>query len=108
MSKGNCSNRDYTDYPTRLLYLSRGIRSFEHLGALKSFPKNHVLAEPGAIPVYCYGVKKGRIITYEYTSTGEERVYNFMEENSIFLEANLLMDEPAQVYFKTVKPSELV
>ncbi|MDR1319946.1 MAG: Crp/Fnr family transcriptional regulator [Gracilibacteraceae bacterium] len=107
MIRNNRLSRGYTDYPTRLLYLTRGIQRFERLGVLKNFRKDFILAEPGAIPLCCYAVKKGRVITYEYTNSGEERVYNFMEENSIMLEANLLMDKPVQVYFKTVKPSEL-
>ena len=44
-----------------------------------------------------FKVQKGRIITLEFTPAGEERVYNFMEENSLLLEANMLMEQPVQV-----------
>ena len=102
------TSKHYTDYPTRLLYMPHGTERLEKLGCIRQYPKNYVIIEPGEIPSYCYIVRKGRVITFEFTPTGEERVYNFMEENSLMLEANMLMEMPAQVYFKTTAPSELV
>jgi CRP/FNR family transcriptional regulator len=98
----------YTEYPTRLLYLPRGTQRLEKLGFSRAFRKDYVLVEPGEIPLYCYIVKKGRVITYEFTPSGEERVYNFMEEGSLLLEANVLTNKASPVYFKTAVPSELV
>jgi CRP/FNR family transcriptional regulator len=60
------------------------------------------------IPTCCYVVKKGRVISFEYTDSGEERIYNFMEEGSVLLESNVLTDKPVHIYFKTAKPCELV
>ena len=91
-----------------MLYLPRGTQHFEKLGVRKSFLKDYVIIEPGEIPAYCYIVKKGRVIAYEFTPSGEERVYNFMEENSLFFEANVLINKPVPIYFKTAMPSELI
>ena len=98
----------YTDYPTRLLYLPNGTERLERLGFVKKFPKNFIIIEPEEIPPYCYVVKKGRVIAFEFTPSGEERVYNFMEENSLLLEANVITEKPAPVYFKTTVDSELI
>jgi CRP/FNR family transcriptional regulator len=101
-------NAPYTDYPTRLLFLPRGTERLEKLGPPKVFRKNHIIIKPGETARYCYVVKSGRVIAFEYTAGGGERVYNFMEEHSLFLEANLLMDAPSPVYFKTAAVSELI
>lgn len=93
---------------SRLLYLPRGISRLEKLGTKKTFPKNHVLVQAGTRPRYCYIVKQGRVIGYEYSLTGEERIYNFNEKNSILCEANILFDWESPVSFKTVQPCELV
>lgn len=98
----------YTEYPTRLLYLPRGIGRLEKLGVRKSYPKDYVIAKVDKIVDHCFIVKKGRVIGFEYTRTGEERVYNFMEVGSILLEANLLLNKPPHVSFKTVMPTDLI
>lgn len=98
----------HPDYPVRLLYLPHGTERLEKLGTLKLFPKNFIICEQNTLVDHFYIVKKGRVITYEYTTSGEERVYNFMEEGSIFLEANMILNKPCPVYFKTTMPSELV
>ena len=98
----------YTNYPTRLLYLPGVSERIEKLGACRHFPKNYILQEAGEVPAYCYFVKKGRVIAFEFTVGGEERVYNYMEETSIFMEAMILLDQPSPVYFKTTVPSDLI
>jgi CRP/FNR family transcriptional regulator len=97
-----------TDYPSRLLYLPHGTVQFEKLGSLQKFPAGTVIVKPGDIPKYCYAVSKGCVIGYEYTSGGDERIYNVMLMRSLILEANLLTNKPSPVYFKAIKPSELV
>ncbi|MDR1875900.1 MAG: Crp/Fnr family transcriptional regulator [Synergistaceae bacterium] len=77
------------------------------MGFIEAFPKEDIIAAPGTVTAYCYVVKKGRVIAFEYAPGGEERVYNFMEEQSLFLEAHLLTGIPVAVYFKAAKPSEL-
>lgn len=97
-----------TNPVSRLLYLPRGISRLEQLGEKKTFPKNHILVQAGSRTNYCYIVKSGRVIAYEYTINGEERIYNFNERNSLFLEVNVLFDWDSPVSFKTTMKSELV
>lgn len=98
----------HTEFVSRLLYLPRGIARLEKLGKKQQLPKNHILVRAGERTKYCYIVKQGRVAAYEYTLSGEERIYNFNEQNSLLLEANLLFDYVSPISFKTVKPSELV
>lgn len=98
----------HANFVSRLLYLPRGISRLERLGQKKSFPKNHMLVQAGTKPNYCYIVKRGRVAAFETTITGEERIYNFNESNSMLLESNVLFDQETTVNFKTVQPSELV
>ena len=98
----------HANFVSRLLYLPRGISRLEKLGQKKSFPKNHMLVQAGTRTNYCYIVKKGRVAAFETTVTGEERIYNFNESNSLVLEGNLLFDQESPVNFKTVQQSELV
>lgn len=98
----------HAEFVSRLLYLPRGIARLEKLGEKKRFPKNHILIQAGEYTKYCYIVKQGRVAAYEYTLNGEERIYNFNEQNSMLLEANLLFDYASPICFKTVRHSELV
>lgn len=91
-----------------LIYLSRGISRLEKLGELIYLPKKHVLLEAGQWTNYCYVVKKGRVISYELLPNGEERIYHFHEEDSLFLEGNVLFGKPSTVGFKTTCATELI
>lgn len=97
-----------TEYPTRLLYLPRGIGRLEALGEVIHVEKEQLLVEVGQVPKYAYIVKSGRVAAYEYTAFGEERLYNFMEAGSMMLEPNLLIGLPTPVSFMAVTPSVLV
>ncbi len=98
----------YSDYPSRLLFLPNGISRLEKLGRSKFYPKNQIVVAQGSLVNHCYIVKKGRVIASEITSSGEERVYNFMEEGSLLMEANMLFNKPSPITFKTTMASELV
>lgn len=91
-----------------LLYLPRGIERLEQLGEVEHIPAGQEMNKLGEIPQCCYLVKSGRVICYEFTYNGEQRIYNFMEPNSLFLEECLLFDKPCPILFKTAVPSELV
>jgi len=105
MTDRNSSNQDNLFH---LMYLSRGISRLAALGHTTHIPKNTELNKLGDVPDCCYIVKTGRVICYESTYSGERRVYNFMEPNSIFMEECMLFDRPCPVIFKTIVPSELV
>jgi CRP/FNR family transcriptional regulator len=98
----------YTEYPTKLLYLPNGTDRLLELGEPRHYAKGDVIARQGVIPDRCYVVKSGRILAYEFTVCGNERVYNIMEKGSLFLDANLLMQVAAPIYFRAAAPSELV
>ena len=91
-----------------ILTLPRGSSRLEKLGEPILFPKNHILVKAGQRTQYCYVLKKGRVITYEYSPSGEERIYHFQEKGSIFLESNLLFDRPVPVGFKTTCSTEVI
>lgn len=96
------------EFVTRLLRLPRGISRLEKLGKKRNVPKDYMLVEAGSIPKYCYIVKRGRVACYEYSISGEERIYNFNEDNSLLLESYLLFDTIVPVNFKTIVPTELI
>lgn len=98
----------HAEFVTRLLYLPRGISRLEKLGEKKKYPKDYILIEAGTVPKYCYIVKSGRVVAYEYSLSGEERIYNFNEKNSLLAEANLLFGYESPIDFRTACPTELV
>lgn len=97
------------DDQIRHLYtLPQGIARLEALGETVRLPANADLNAAGDVPEFCYLVKKGRVVCYEITASGGQRVYSFMEPNSIFLEDCMLLDKPSPVLFRTLVPSTLV
>lgn len=95
-------------FVTRLIRLPRGISRLEKLGVEHQLPKNEMLVEAGQVPKYCYIVKTGRVVCYEFSVSGEERIYNFNENNSLLLESYLLFDTVVPVNFKTLLPSKII
>jgi len=96
------------DQIRHLYYLPQGIARLEALGEVIHVGKGYELNKVDEVPEYCYLVKEGRVICYELTFGGEQRVYSFMEPNSVFLEECMLVDKPSPVLFKTAAPSTLV
>ena len=96
------------DYASWLFYLPRGIKRLEELGTKKSFPANHVLVEAGSHTSYCYVVLSGRVISSEYSESGEERIYSVHETESVLLEEALLFDYIVPVNIRTTMPTELI
>ena len=93
---------------SRLLVSQRNLAALERLGTVRSVPKGYVLARAGQVPESCYIVRSGRVMGYEYTASGEERVYNFNEAGSLLLDANTLLRQTLPVSFMTLVPSTLV
>ncbi len=88
--------------------LPEGMERLEHYGFVKAIKKGDILAEAGETCQYCYIVKSGRIIAYEYTVNGSERVYSYNEKNSLILEECVLLDCDPPVSFKADCNSELI
>ncbi len=96
------------EFVTRLLRLPRGISRLEKLGQKRMIPKDTILVEAGEIPKYCFIIKTGRAICYEYSVSGEERIYNYSENNSLLMESYVLFDTVVPVNVKTVMSSEVI
>jgi CRP/FNR family transcriptional regulator len=96
------------EIPSRLVHLPCGTASLEQLGFLKELPKNEVFIEPGQVPKYCYVIKKGGVIGFEYSAGGDERIYDIMLPGSLMLDACIIVNKPCPVYFKTIRHSELI
>ncbi|MCD7982606.1 MAG: Crp/Fnr family transcriptional regulator [Clostridiales bacterium] len=101
----HCSSTDFMDC---FLTLSRGSKRLEALGQTEFLKKGTVLVRSGETPEFCYIVRTGRVICYEFSYNGEQRVYNFMEPGSLLLEEFLLFDRPCPIFFATALDSELV
>lgn len=96
------------DYPSRIFRRGPGWERFVPLGKQIQLPKNHQIIGAGEPVLWCYLVLSGRVISKEYTPEGTERIYNFFEDGSLFLESNILINAPAAVTFQTMEPCELV
>lgn len=91
-----------------IMTLSRGIEQFEAVGKIKKYPKDYNLNRVDEFQDYCYIVKSGRVISYEYSDSGERRLYKFLEPGALFMEEFILLDRACPVLFKTAVPSELI
>lgn len=101
-------NQNDSDFLYHYLYLPRGVERLEKLGVHVEFPKNAVLNKIGEIPDCCYVVKTGRVLCYELSYNGDQRVYNIMEPGSIFLEECMLFDKPCPIEFRTLEKCCLI
>lgn len=97
-----------TEYISWLLYLPRGIDRLKQLGKLRKYPADYLLAEAGSHTKYCYVVISGRVVSGEYSESGEERIYSVNEKDSLLLEENLLFDYEVPVNIRTTVPTELI
>ncbi len=81
------------------------------IGTTICVPKNHILIKAGTIPECCYMVISGMVTGYEYTPTGDERVYNFDHFNKggiLLLDAHVIANFPVSVTFRTKEPTVLI
>jgi CRP/FNR family transcriptional regulator len=78
------------------------------IGTRITLAKGRTFVNADEAPAYCYYVLQGRVMSYEYTVTGQERIYNFIEEGSLILDANTLMQRALPVSFMTLTPATLI
>jgi CRP/FNR family transcriptional regulator len=102
------SKDENMEFVSRLLHLPHGTHSLEEMGFLKRIPTGEVFIEPGEVPKYCYVIKKGGVVGFEYTAGGDERIYHIMLPGSLMLESCLILNKPCPISFKTIKPTELI
>lgn len=98
----------YDSYPVNLFFSDRPSSRFEELGTIVQFPKNHMIYRAGEVPEFCYFIKHGRTIAFEYTSSGEERIYNINDEGSLLFESSVILNHALTLSFKTILPSTLI
>ena len=96
------------DYQYHVMYLPRGIARLEKIGRKMIIEKDTEIYEPGDNPDHFYVVRSGSVIAYEYTYSGDRRVYNIMEPGSVFLEECCLLDKPCPVHFQAITRCELI
>ncbi len=108
MSEGKNNGTEQNDFLYHLLYLPRGVDRLMKLGTVKKVPANTIINEIDAVPEFCYVLKSGSIVCYESSYTGDQRIYNIMEEGSLLMEDCVLFDKPCPVLFKTMEDCEVV
>lgn len=106
--EGFMPSADYTDHAAHLLCGDAAASRYERLGTTIAIPKNCILHQAGDRPDACYWIKKGRVMSFEYTAGGEERIYNIIDAGSLLLEANVLLHRPLTLSFLTLQPCILV
>jgi CRP/FNR family transcriptional regulator len=97
----------FGSYPVHLIFTDRLGQQFENLGTPVDMPKNQMLFRAGDIPDCCYYIKRGRVMAFEFTSSGEERIYNINEQGSIIFEPCVILNRALTLNFKTMTASTL-
>lgn len=97
----------HKEYVSWFLFLPRGIDRLKEIGTLKKVPAGTVIAEAGQKVTQCYLIKSGRVMGYEYTKGGEQRIYCVNEKESVVLEDCLMLDCEVPIEFQTTTDSEL-
>jgi CRP/FNR family cyclic AMP-dependent transcriptional regulator len=72
------------------------------------FAKNKFIISPGDVLEGFYFIQEGRVIAYEYSPKGNEKILCILEKGSIFFESNAMFGVPAFCYFVTSESSRLV
>lgn len=81
---------------------------FDHFQPEIHLPKDYVLYRAGDIPQYCYYLKKGLIVSFEYTKSGEEYFYNMNADGALVFDGSTILQTTLGVDFKTLVPSTVV
>lgn len=85
-----------------------GMDIWEKVGDTVTVPKNKVLFRYDEIPDRFYIIKAGTVIACEEQSNGNELIYYILGKNSMIGEANMMLDRPATVNFKTTDVCDLI
>ena len=106
--KLNNHQENESEIESYIWHFRRNPSLLKSMGNLIDVEKDTVLINANEIPKYCYYVKSGRVISYEYSKSGEERIYTFSERDSLVLEESLLFMRPVPVSFRAAVNSKLV
>lgn len=83
-------------------------REFIALGTEVTLPKNTIIHKANEIPMYAYYVLSGSIVSFEYTSEGNERIYAISSRGTLVLEESVTLQQPVPVSFKTTRETHAV
>ena len=86
---------------SRILYKEEHNSCLPDLGIQAEYEKDYDLIEADTVPQFCYLIESGRVVSYEYTPSGNIRVYHVHEKNSLIGEELVLFGLPSQISFKT-------
>lgn len=78
------------------------------MGVEVIIPKNTVIYKADTIPEYAYYILSGKIISYEYTVTGNERIYAISTRGSLVLDDSLVTRKPIPVSFRTTQETHAI
>ena len=98
----------YRHTPPELFRMDRFYERLEEIGVPMELPKNHVLYNAGELPDSCYYVKEGRIISFEYTYTGQQNVFGNIGPGAFILLPSIILGHRVTLSFATALPSKLV
>ena len=104
----NTKLSNYRHTPPPLFKMDRFYERLEEIGIPMEFPKNHLLYNAGELPDSCYYVKEGRIISFEYTYTGQQHVFGDSEPGALILLPSIILGHRVTLNFATALPSKLV
>lgn len=93
---------------SRIYKLDNASKALIHRGKELYYTKNKIIVSPGDILEGFYYVKEGRVIAFEYSPRGNEKIICILEKGSIFLESNALFKIPAFCFFKTTETTTLI
>lgn len=91
-----------------LTYTKGGFSKLKDIGKEISVPANTEINVLDETPDCCYLLISGRVVCYDLSEDGFQRIYNILEPNSLILEECLLFRWPCRVIFRTAKDSVLV
>ena len=106
-SKYDCPEY-YDRHPPEIFDMNRYYERLEEIGAVMEVPKNYKLFNAGDLPDSCFLIKEGRIISYEYTYTGQQHVFGNIEPGAFILLPSIVLGHRVTLSFMSALPSTLV
>ena len=94
--------------PPELYKMDKFYKRLDEIGTIIEVPKNYTLFKVGDLPDSCYVVKEGRIISYEYTYTGQQHIFGNIEPGALILLPSIILGHRVTLNFATALPSKLV
>lgn len=85
---------------SQLFTIFKNVSALENFGKIINYRKNEIIYHAFDDVNYCYYIKKGKVLAYEYALNGQEKIYGYTDTNCLFLEPNLLLDIPCPANFR--------